>query len=62
MTPDDAHYGTTMQPHANHFVIRVNNRSRAFLAHYETLAADFHLISDEPSKAPNSSCFQAVWQ
>lgn len=47
----DAHYGLTEQPKADVILLRVNNRTRQVLRHWEHLASDFHLISDEPSRA-----------
>ena len=47
----DAHYGLTEQPKADVILLRVNNRTRQLLRHWEELASDFHLISDEPSRA-----------
>ena len=47
----DAHYGLTEQPKADVILMRVNDRTRKLLLHWEYLASDFHLISDEPSRA-----------
>ena len=55
----DAHYGLTEQPKADVILLRVNDRTRQLLRNWESLASDFHLISDEPSRAvPERPGFQ----
>lgn len=58
VTPDDAQYGRTAQPKAQTWVARINERSRMLLKHWEDLATNLHLISDEPSQSPNSPKFR----
>lgn len=53
----DAQYGTTMQVHALLAVFKINQKTRAFLKHWENLMSDFHLVSDEPSHGPNAPGF-----
>jgi len=48
----------TPQLLATYFAIRNTPASRKFVANWEKLAADIHLIGDDPSKAPNSPIFK----
>lgn len=50
----DAQYGTTMQVHALLAIFKINQKTRAFLKHWENLMSDFHLVSDEPSRTDNA--------
>merc|ERR1712206_44582 len=54
---DDRHYGLTGQFWANMFVFRVNARTRHFMHLWESLCADYHLISDEQSRVAGSPSF-----
>lgn len=51
-------YGASRQASANFWLLRVNKRTRELISKWENLASNFHLISDEKSKAPNYPKFR----
>lgn len=52
--PWNSEYGLTQQAHAQFFVLRLNNRTRRFMQHWEDLVSNYQLVSDEPSEEPSS--------
>ena len=50
-------YGSSRQAWANFWLLRVNTKTRELISKWENLASNFHLISDEESKAPNDPTF-----
>lgn len=58
-TWDDPQYGLQAQPQANLWLMKVNPKTRRLMQLFEDLMADYQLVNDDPSSAPNSPVFKA---
>lgn len=55
---EDAPYGTHEQICGTYIIMRKTVRSELFVKHWQDLVSDFQLVSDKPSRAPNSLQFR----